>query len=79
MRTTIWVATILFALVGVFVGYSNADIGGSLVWAVLWGLGGLLIGRAIVSTAKLASRFWQVALAVVLFLVAVVVTWRVRF
>jgi hypothetical protein len=48
------------------------------VWAVLWGVGGLLVGRAIVSTAGLVSRFWKVALAIALFVTAVVLTWGLR-
>ncbi len=78
MRTTTAVVTIVGALLGCWIGYDRAGVGGALLWAVLWGFGGFLIGRAIVSTATLASRFWKVALATVLVITAIVLTWGLR-
>ena len=77
--TTIAVATAFGVLLGFWVGYTMAGVGGGLVWAVLWGVGGWLTGLAIVSTTTFVSHFWKLALAAALFVGAVVLTWGVRF
>ncbi len=79
MPLTVAVATIVGVLLGFLVGYARAGLGGLLIWGVLWGISGLLIGRAIVSSAALLSRFWHIALAIILFVLAVLLTWGLRF
>ena len=78
-QLTLAIATLIGVVPGLWIGYINAGVGGSLVWGVLWGFGGWLVGRAIVSTATLVARFWQVALGVALFFATIVMTWQVRF
>lgn len=79
MSRTATITAIVASVLGLLVGYSMAGVGGALVWAVLWGFGGLLVGRAIVSTGALVSRYWWAAIGVALFVVAVVLTWGLRF
>ncbi len=79
MKPITLVVTVAGVVLGLLTGYSNAGIGGALVYALFWGFGGLLFGRALASTVSLAFRFWNVSLAVVLFVLAVVLTWGVRF
>jgi hypothetical protein len=79
LQATIAIATLIGVVLGLWIGYSDAGLGGSLLWGLLLGVGGWLIGRAIGSTATLVARFWQVALGVALFVSAIVMTWQVRF
>ena len=79
MSKTTLTVTVVTALVGAWVGYTMAGVGGALLWAALWGFGGFFIGRAILSTAHLLWRLGNVGVAIVLFALAIVLTWGVRF
>ncbi len=79
MHWIITITALIACVLGLCAGYSMAGIGGALVWAVLWGVGGLLVGRAVASTAALASRYWWAAIGVALFVTAVALTWGVKF
>jgi len=71
------VATILTALLGTYFGYSSAGIGGAILYAVLIGIGGRLLGLLVTRTAVLIRRWWWVALAATAVIAAGALTWGV--
>jgi hypothetical protein len=77
VKVTVAVTTVLAALLGIYVGYSSAGVGGAILHGVLIGAGGRLLGLLVTRTAVLVRRWWWVVLASTVVIVATALTWNV--
>ena len=77
MNMTVLVTTVLAALLGIYLGYISAGVGGAILHGVLIGAGGSLLGLLVTRTAVLIRRWWWVVLATTAMIAAAALTWNV--
>jgi hypothetical protein len=77
MSQMVAVTTILAALLGAYIGYGMAGIGGAIFYGALIGVGGTLLGRLVFRTAVLVGPWWRVVLAITAVIVVMALTWGV--
>jgi ABC-type uncharacterized transport system permease subunit len=73
------VCAALAALLGARVGYATAGIGGGMLFAAAAALGGILLGRLVRDTMRVASTAWPVVALLAVFVILIVLTWNLRF
>jgi hypothetical protein len=71
--------TVLAALLGVYLGYDTAGIGGAVFYGVLIGIGGTLLGRLLGRTALLVRYSWKVVVVTTGLVLVTILTWDVYF
>jgi hypothetical protein len=77
VNLTVAVTTVFAALLGAYIGYSSAGIGGAILYGAFFGVGGRLLGLLVTRTAVLIRRRWWVALGATAVIVAAALTWGV--
>jgi hypothetical protein len=77
MKLLVAVTTLVALLLGAYVGYDAAGIGGAIFYGVLLGIGGTLLGSLVARTAVLVRRSWKVAVATTALALLAILTWGV--
>jgi hypothetical protein len=79
LKVLVAATTVLAALLGVYLGYGTAGIGGAIFYGVLIGIGGTLLGTLLGRTALLVRYSWKVVVATTGLVLVTVLTWDVYF
>jgi len=77
MKLLVAVTTLLALLLGAYIGYGTAGIGGAIFYGSLIGIGGTLLGSLLARTAALLRHSWKVAVATTALVLLAVLTWGV--
>jgi hypothetical protein len=73
------VITAIAGVVGGILGYRAAGLGGSVLFACVLAVGGIILGSLVAKTALLFQRAWIPCLIGLGLAALTVVTWGVRF
>jgi hypothetical protein len=77
MKALVSVTTLVALLLGAYIGYGTAGVGGAMLYGSLIGIGGALLGSLLARTAVLLRHSWKVAAATTALVVLAVLTWGV--
>jgi hypothetical protein len=77
MKALVAITTVVALLLGAYIGYGTAGIGGAILYGSLIGLGGTLLGSLLARTVVLLRHSWKVVVATTALVVLAVLTWGV--
>ena len=77
MKLLVAVTTLVALLLGAYIGYGTAGVGGSIFYGALIGVGGTLLGSVLARTAVLLRRSWKVVVATTALVLLAILTWGV--
>ena len=79
MKLLVAVTTIVALLLGAYIGYGTAGVGGAILYGALIGVGGILAGSLLVRTAMLLRHSWKVVVATTGLVLLTILTWGLYF
>jgi hypothetical protein len=79
MKLLVAVTTIVALLLGAYIGYGTAGMGGAILYGALIGVGGILAGSLLVRTAMLLRYSWKVVVATTGLVLLTILTWGLYF
>jgi hypothetical protein len=77
MKLLVAVTTLLALLLGAYIGYRTAGVGGAIFYGALIGVGGTLLGSLLGRTALLLRHSWKVVVATTGLVLLAILTWGV--
>jgi hypothetical protein len=77
MKLLVAVTTFVALLLGAYIGYDAAGVGGAIFYGALIGVGGTLLGRLLGRTAVLLRHSWKVVVATTALVLLAILTWGV--
>jgi hypothetical protein len=77
MKLVVGLTTLIAVLLGAYLGYGSAGIGGAILYGALIGVGGGLLGALLWTTARLLRHTWRLVFATAVLVLLAVVMWGV--
>jgi hypothetical protein len=77
MKLLVGLTTALGVLLGLYLGYGIAGVGGAILFGAVIGVGGSLFGSLLGRTARLLRHSWRLAFATAALILVAVVMWDV--
>ena len=77
MTLLVGLTTALGVLLGLYLGYDIAGVGGAVLFGAVIGVGGILFGSLLGRTARLLRHSWRVVFATAVLVLVTVVMWGV--
>jgi hypothetical protein len=77
MKLLVGMTTLIAAVLGADVGYGTAGVGGAILFGIVLGGGGAILGELLGRTAGLLLHSWRIVLATVVLVLLTVAMWGV--
>jgi hypothetical protein len=77
MKLLFGLTTALGVLLGLYLGYDIAGVGGAILFGIVLGGGGAILGELLGRTARLLLHSWRIVLATAVLVLLTVAMWGV--
>jgi hypothetical protein len=77
MKPFVGLTTLLAVVLGLYLGYGVAGVGGAILYGAVIGAGGAVLGLLLGRTARLLRHSWRLVLATAVLVLLAVVMWDV--
>jgi hypothetical protein len=77
MKLLVGLTTALGVLLGLYLGYGIAGVGGAVLYGAVIGVGGTVFGSLLGRTARLLRHSWRLVFATAVLVLAAVFMWGV--
>jgi hypothetical protein len=77
MTLLVGMTTLIAALLGAYLGYGSAGVGGAILYGAVIGVGGTLLSALLWTTVRLLRHTWRLVVATAVLVLLAVVMWGV--